>query len=87
MTTSHASLLLGTISEDQHIYLDSLHKVMAKLATEKYLQKIDHEGLYPFEIYNAWIDLGLFRIGFPEEYGGIGGDLKDLLLINVFHLA
>ena len=38
MTTSHASLLLGTISEDQHIYLDSLHKVMAKLATEKYLQ-------------------------------------------------
>jgi alkylation response protein AidB-like acyl-CoA dehydrogenase len=49
---------------------------------EKYLQKIYHEGLYPIEIYNAWIDLGLFRIGFPEEYGGIGGDLKDLLLIS-----
>jgi alkylation response protein AidB-like acyl-CoA dehydrogenase len=46
------------------------------------LQKIDREGLYPYEIYNAWIELGLFRIGFPEEYGGLGGDLKDLLLIS-----
>jgi alkylation response protein AidB-like acyl-CoA dehydrogenase len=82
MTTSHASLLLGTISEDQHSYLDSIHRVMSKLATEDYLQKIDREGLYPFEIYNSWIELGLFRIGFPEEYGGIGGDLKDLLLIS-----
>ena len=82
MSTNRASLLLGAISEDQHIYLDSLHRVMAKLSTEDYLQKIDREGLYPYEIYNAWIELGLFRIGFPEEYGGLGGDLKDLLLIS-----
>ena len=82
MSMNRASLLLGAISEDQHIYLDSLHRVMGKLSTEEYLQKIDREGLYPYEIYNAWIELGLFRIGFPEEYGGLGGDLKDLLLIS-----
>jgi alkylation response protein AidB-like acyl-CoA dehydrogenase len=82
MSMNRASLLLGAISEDQHIYLDSLHRVMGKLSTEEYLQKIDREGLYPYEIYNAWVELGLFRIGFPEEYGGLGGDLKDLLLIS-----
>ena len=82
MSMNRASLLLGAISEDQHIYLDSLHRVMGKLSTEEYLQKIDREGLYPYEIYNAWVELGLFRIGFPEEYGGLGGDLKDLLMIS-----
>ncbi len=82
MTTTRASLLLGSVSEDQQIYLDSLHRVMGKLVTEDYLQKIDRDGLYPYEIYDAWIELGLFRIGFPEEFGGLGGDLKDLILIS-----
>ena len=78
----HSSKLLGEITDDQNMYLDSLHRVMSKLATEDYLQRIDREGVYPDEIYKAWVELGLFRIGFPEAYGGLGGDLKDLLLIS-----
>jgi alkylation response protein AidB-like acyl-CoA dehydrogenase len=82
MITDRSSQLLGTTSEDQRMYLDSLHRVMGKLATEDYLQRIDREGHYPYEVYEAWVELGLFRIGFPEAYGGLGGDLKDLLLIS-----
>jgi len=74
--------LLGAPTEDQRMYRDSLQRVMAELATPEYLRRIDQEALYPYEIYDAWIELGLFRIGFPEEYGGIGGDLTDLLLIS-----
>jgi len=70
------------LTEDQRMYRDSLHRLMAKLATSDYLSRIDREAAYPYEIYDAWIELGLFRIGFPEEYGGIGGDLRDLLLIS-----
>ena len=69
-------------SEEQRAYLDSLRRVMGRLATPDYLSRIDSEATYPYEIYDAWIDLGLFRIGFPEAYGGIGGDLSDLLLIS-----
>jgi alkylation response protein AidB-like acyl-CoA dehydrogenase len=69
-------------TEDQRIYLDSLQRVMSRLATPDYLSRIDSGGLYPYEIYDAWVELGLFRIGFPEAYGGIGGDLTDLLLIS-----
>ena len=86
MSMNRASLLLGAISEDQHIYLDSLHRVMGKLSTEEYLQKIDREGLYPYEIYNAWIELGLFRIGFPEEYGGSAPDLARIGSLELRHL-
>jgi alkylation response protein AidB-like acyl-CoA dehydrogenase len=74
--------LLGAPTEDQRMYRDSLQRVMAELATPEYLRAIDQEGRYPYEIYEAWVQLGLFRIGFPEEYGGIGGDLTDLLLVS-----
>ena len=69
-------------TEEQRLYRDSLHRVMTRLATPAYLSRIDRDAAYPYEIYDAWIELGLFRIGFPEEYGGIGGDLRDLLLIS-----
>lgn len=73
---------LGDLTDDQRMYRDSLGRVMARLATPDYLSRIDREALYPYEIYDAWVELGLFRIGFPEAYGGIGGDLRDLLLIS-----
>lgn len=74
--------LLGAPTEDQRMYRDSLQRVMAQLATPEYLREIDQEARYPYEIYDAWTELGLLRIGFPEAYGGIGGDLTDLLLIS-----
>jgi alkylation response protein AidB-like acyl-CoA dehydrogenase len=73
---------LGELTDDQRMYRDSLGRVMTRLATPEYLSRIDREGLYPYEIYQGWVELGLFRIGFPEAYGGIGGDLRDLLLIS-----
>jgi alkylation response protein AidB-like acyl-CoA dehydrogenase len=33
----------------------------------------------PEKLWNAWAETGLLGIGLPEEYGGIGGDLTDLL--------
>jgi alkylation response protein AidB-like acyl-CoA dehydrogenase len=82
MVTDHASGLLGPITEEQSLMLESLRKVMQKIVTEPYLRKIDQDALYPYEVYDAWVDLGLFRVGFDEALGGIGGNLKDLLLIS-----
>ncbi|MES2187581.1 MAG: acyl-CoA dehydrogenase family protein [Pseudomonadota bacterium] len=70
------------LSDDQRMAIDSLRRVMARLATPEYLARIDVEATYPYEIYDAWTELGLLRIGFPEAYGGIGGDLNDLVLIS-----
>ncbi len=70
------------LTEDQRMFRESIHRVMADLATPEYLRRIDREAAYPYEIYDAWVELGLFRVGFPEEYGGIGGGLMDLVLIS-----
>jgi alkylation response protein AidB-like acyl-CoA dehydrogenase len=33
----------------------------------------------PQKLWDAWAETGLLGIGLPEEYGGIGGDLSDLV--------
>lgn len=81
MTDTWTSLLPPQ-TEEHLMFRESLQRAMAKLATPAYLRSIDEEGRYPYEIYDAWIDLGLLRIGFPESYGGIGGSLTDLVMVS-----
>ena len=33
----------------------------------------------PQKLWDAWVGTGLLGLGLPEEYGGIGGDLTDLV--------
>lgn len=33
----------------------------------------------PQKLWDAWVESGLLGVGLPEEYGGIGGDLSDLV--------
>ncbi|MFC7504912.1 acyl-CoA dehydrogenase family protein [Nocardioides sp. CPCC 206347] len=33
----------------------------------------------PQKLWDAWAETGLLGLGLPEEYGGIGGDLTDLV--------
>jgi alkylation response protein AidB-like acyl-CoA dehydrogenase len=74
--------LLGSMTEEQRMMRDSLHRLMSDLATPAYLREIDDQARYPHEIYDAWIELGLLRIGLPEQYGGLGGSLADLVWIS-----
>jgi alkylation response protein AidB-like acyl-CoA dehydrogenase len=54
---------------------------MDRVATPDYVRRIDREQRYPDELYAAWVDLGLLRVPFPEEFGGLGGGLAELALI------
>jgi alkylation response protein AidB-like acyl-CoA dehydrogenase len=32
-------------------------------------------------LYQAWVEAGLFGLPFPEEYGGLGGSVIDMLIV------
>jgi alkylation response protein AidB-like acyl-CoA dehydrogenase len=70
------------LNEDQRLLRESIHRAMAKILTPEYLRQIDQEGLYPYEAYNAWVELGLLGRGIPEEYGGFGGSIEDMVLVS-----
>ena len=68
-------------SEEQIILRDSVRKLMDKHAPPEYVRRLDREQAYPDELYAAWVEAGLLRLPFPEEYGGLGGNVIDMVLV------
>jgi len=60
---------------------DSVRKAMDRIATPEYVRRLDREQAYPQELYDTWVELGLLRIPFAEEHGGLGGDIMDLVIV------
>ena len=68
-------------SEAQNILRDSVRKLMDRHAPPDYVRRLDREQAYPDELYAAWVDAGLLRLPFPEEYGGLGGSVLDMVIV------
>ena len=69
-------------STEQKLLRDSVRKLMRRLATPENLRRLDRERLYPYEIYDAWVESGLFALPFATEYGGLGGTVLDLAIVS-----
>jgi alkylation response protein AidB-like acyl-CoA dehydrogenase len=69
-------------SSEQKLLLESTHKLMQRVATPDYLRRLDRERLYPYELYDAWVEAGLLALPFAEEYGGAGGSIVDLAIVS-----
>jgi len=69
------------LSDEQVMLRDTARKLTQRVATPEYLRRLDRERLYPYELYDAWIEAGLLALPFPEEYGGLGRGLVDLAIV------
>jgi alkylation response protein AidB-like acyl-CoA dehydrogenase len=74
------------LSSEQALLRDSVRKLHEKHAPRNYIRRLERENAYPYELYQAWVDAGLFGVAFPEKYGGSGGSVTDLALI-VYEIA
>jgi alkylation response protein AidB-like acyl-CoA dehydrogenase len=68
-------------STEQKLLRDSVRTLMQRLATPENLRRLDRERLYPYEIYDAWVEAGVFALPFPAEYGGLDGNVLDLAIV------
>jgi alkylation response protein AidB-like acyl-CoA dehydrogenase len=68
-------------NDEQLMLQESVRKLMERWAPRDYLRRMDSEAQYPYELYERFVEAGLFRMPFPEEYGGLGGDVIDLTII------
>lgn len=50
--------------------------------TPDYLRRLDRERLYPYKLYDAWVEAGLFALPFAPEHGGLGGTVLDLAIVS-----
>ena len=70
-----------SFTEEQRLMRESVRKLMDRIATPEYIRRLDREQAYPQDLYDAWVELGLLRIPFAEEYGGLGGSVIDLVIV------
>ena len=68
-------------TQEQIQLRDSVRRMMDKIATAEHIRHLDREQAYPTELYQAWVDMGLLAMPFPEEYGGLGGNAIDIVII------
>jgi alkylation response protein AidB-like acyl-CoA dehydrogenase len=68
-------------TDEQAMLRDSVRKLMDRIATPDYVRRLDREQAYPYELYEAWVEAGLLRLPFPEEYGGLSGSVIDMVII------
>jgi alkylation response protein AidB-like acyl-CoA dehydrogenase len=68
-------------TEAQNILRDSVRKLMDKHAPPDYVRRLDREQAYPDALYAAWVEAGLLRLPFPEDYGGLGGSVLDMVIV------
>lgn len=68
-------------SEDQKM-LQTMVRDFAVKELEPVAAQIDAEARFPAENIKKAADLGLFGIGFPEQYGGSGGGAMEKAIMN-----
>lgn len=69
------------LTDEQAMLRDSARKLMQRVATPEHIRKLDRERLYPYELYDAWVEAGILALPYPEEYGGLGRDILDLAIV------
>jgi alkylation response protein AidB-like acyl-CoA dehydrogenase len=68
-------------TDEQILLRDSVRKLMDRVATPEFVRRHDREQAYPYALYDAWAEAGLFRLPFPEAYGGLGGSVVDMAIV------
>ena len=68
-------------TEEQNMLRESVKKLMAKHCPPDVMRKIDHEKIYPYALYDAWVEAGLLALPFAEEYGGLDGSTVDACIV------
>jgi alkylation response protein AidB-like acyl-CoA dehydrogenase len=71
-----------SFTEQQNLLRDSVRKMLDRVATPEYIKETDVNGRYPYEVYDAFVEMGLIAMVFPEEYGGLGGNVMDFTIIS-----
>lgn len=70
-----------SFSEEQELLRANVRKLMDRHAPPDYVARCDRDKVYPYELYEAWVEAGLFRLPFAEEHGGLGGSVIDLAIV------
>jgi alkylation response protein AidB-like acyl-CoA dehydrogenase len=66
---------------EQELARQALRELLARVAPREYVRRCDAEHRPPREAFQALAAHGWLGVGWPEEYGGSGGDPIDVAIV------
>lgn len=70
-----------TSADERQMLRETVSRLLDKVTTPEYIRRLDQEGAYPYELCDALVGADLFRVPFPEAYGGHGGGVVEMVII------
>ncbi|OWT54756.1 acyl-CoA dehydrogenase family protein [Candidimonas nitroreducens] len=71
------------LTAEQFEFRESVHRALTQHATPDYLRRHDEEKRFPAELVDLMAKQGWFAVTLPEEYGGVGGYLDMIGMLEV----
>ncbi|RJQ25940.1 MAG: acyl-CoA dehydrogenase [Peptococcaceae bacterium] len=68
-------------SEEIELLRKTVRKFLEKECPNELVRKWDEEKTFPYELQEKMIDIGLFALPFPEEYGGTNGTPLEFIIV------
>jgi alkylation response protein AidB-like acyl-CoA dehydrogenase len=69
------------ITEEQKGMVEAIRELLDRVADPSYLRRLDEEERYPQEVWDALAAAGWFGLPVANEYGGLGGNVLDVVLV------
>lgn len=71
------------VTDVQFEFRESVNRLLDKHATPAYLRECDDNKIFPKKVVDLMAEQGWFAITLPEEYGGVGGYLDMIAMLEI----
>ncbi len=71
-----------SLTEEQIMLKDTIRRFVETEITREVAEEIDEKDEFPRELLQKLCDLGFMGVNVPEEYGGQGGNIVDMMIIT-----
>lgn len=69
------------LNEDQHAIVDVARQILQEDLVPQ-LREWETSGTFPMDVFKRLYDAGVYGIGIPQEYGGLGADFETQFLLS-----
>jgi alkylation response protein AidB-like acyl-CoA dehydrogenase len=70
------------VSDEQSRILDTVDRFISRKLPPEEVRRRDANHVPPYDLLEEMGQLGLFALGFPAEYGGLGADWQSVCLVQ-----
>jgi alkylation response protein AidB-like acyl-CoA dehydrogenase len=68
-------------TEEQELLRETIQKFTEKECPREYQRELDEKEEFPHDLWNTLAELGMFGLIIDEHYGGMGGNVVDMVVV------